>query len=160
MVHHTSAICHFGTLTVFTLSLLHCPPRIPPRTLRSEGKNLVVQPRHRLERALVRAFSCAGPRCWNSLPAHIRYSESLNSFKSLLKLTYSNLLSKTFYESKILKLHFFSNVSCICITLLCNCCTCMLLYTLVYNARAFLKVVVSVYLTTCIYSILLACVQG
>src|SRR6218665_3641594 len=32
-----------------------------------------------------RAFSAAGPRCWNSLPPVIRFADSVDSFKSQLK---------------------------------------------------------------------------
>ena len=32
-----------------------------------------------------RAFSVAAPRLWNQLPLHIKNSESVNQFKSLLK---------------------------------------------------------------------------
>src|SRR6218665_2980872 len=32
-----------------------------------------------------RAFSAAGPRCWNSLPPVIRFADSVDSFKAQLK---------------------------------------------------------------------------
>ena len=32
-----------------------------------------------------RAFSAAGPRCWNSLPSAIRLADSVDSFKVQLK---------------------------------------------------------------------------
>jgi len=32
-----------------------------------------------------RAFSAAGPRCWNNLPAALRAADSIDSFKTGLK---------------------------------------------------------------------------
>jgi len=40
-----------------------------------------------------RAFSAAGSRCWNRLPAALRAANSIDSFKTGLK-TYMYLLSK------------------------------------------------------------------
>src|SRR6218665_2624162 len=39
-----------------------------------------------------RAFSAAGPRCWNSLPPVIRFADSVASFKAQLKTVYYSLL--------------------------------------------------------------------
>ena len=57
-----------------------------PRTLTSYGD---------------RAFSCIGPRLWNSLPIIIRLSSSLDSFKSKLKHYFFN--SFTEYKAKLNK---------------------------------------------------------
>ena len=41
-----------------------------------------------------RAFSAAGPRCWNRLPAALRTSGSIDSFKTGLRPIYSALLTR------------------------------------------------------------------
>ena len=66
----------------------------PTRTLRSSFAGLLEEPPFKLSTVGARAFSCAAPRLWNSLPLHIRQSDSLNTFKShlkthLFKLAYS-----------------------------------------------------------------------
>ena len=59
----------------------------PRRSLRSSSDE------HLLEIPLVksklgsRSFSCAAPEIWNSLPQHIRKSNSLSYFKAHLKAT-------------------------------------------------------------------------
>lgn len=57
----------------------------PKRALRSSSQLLLVQPRSRLKTWGDRAFAIAAPRLWNNLPADIRMSESIQSFKSHLK---------------------------------------------------------------------------
>uniref|UniRef100_A0A3B4GYQ8 Reverse transcriptase domain-containing protein n=1 Tax=Pundamilia nyererei TaxID=303518 RepID=A0A3B4GYQ8_9CICH len=57
----------------------------PQRALRSSGQLLLVQPRSRLKTRGDRAFAVAAPRLWNTLPLHIRASDSIQSFKSSLK---------------------------------------------------------------------------
>ena len=59
-------------------------PYNPVRVLRSSDKHLLVIPR--TSSALGdRAFSVSAPTLWNSLPLNIRSSDSLQSFKNLLK---------------------------------------------------------------------------
>ena len=59
-------------------------PYIPPRSLRSSNKNLLIVPDIRSEIGR-RSFSFASPSIWNSLPQHIRSSDSLSAFRDLLK---------------------------------------------------------------------------
>ena len=59
-------------------------PYIPPRSLRSSNKNLLIVPDIRSEMSR-RSFSLAAPTIWNSLPQHIRSSDSLSVFRGLLK---------------------------------------------------------------------------
>ena len=59
-------------------------PYIPPRSLRSSNKNLLIVPDIRSEMGH-RSFSFASPSIWNSLPQHIRSSDSLSAFRGLLK---------------------------------------------------------------------------
>ena len=48
----------------------------PGRTLRSSGKSLLVTPKYKLKSYGQRAFSCAAPELWNSLPDNIRSCNS------------------------------------------------------------------------------------
>ena len=52
---------------------------------------LLCVPRHKLERYGRRSFSCAGSVLWNSFPEDMRLVDSLNSFKSHLKIHYFKL---------------------------------------------------------------------
>ena len=66
----------------------------PSRSLRSSSAGLLTVPTSRLSTLGARAFSCTAPRLWNSLPPHIRHSDSITTFKShlkthLFKLAYS-----------------------------------------------------------------------
>ena len=57
------------------------------RTLRSHsnGEIMLHQPIGRTAFYGDRAFSICAPRLWNSLPSHLRASQSLNGFKVMLK---------------------------------------------------------------------------
>jgi len=55
------------------------------RTLRSTNQLLLVVPRTRYSRWGDRAFSVAGPRLWNKLPADLRTITELGPFKAKLK---------------------------------------------------------------------------
>ena len=55
------------------------------RVLRSSSEIILDVPKSRLKTKGDRSFAVAGPRLWNSLPAHIRAAQSLGVFKSLLK---------------------------------------------------------------------------
>ena len=57
-------------------------PYIPPRSRRSSNKNLLIVPDIRSEMGR-RSFSFAAPTIWNSLPQHIRSSDSLSVFRGL-----------------------------------------------------------------------------
>ena len=63
----------------------------PGRELRSGDKNLLICKPFHLILFGKRAFSCAAPLLWNSLPDSIRQAPNLNTFRSLL---IRHLLSK------------------------------------------------------------------
>ena len=54
-------------------------------SLRSYSKKLLQNPRSKLKSYGDRRFSIAGPKLWNSIPASLRNTDSLNSFKKHLK---------------------------------------------------------------------------
>jgi len=56
----------------------------PTRTLRSSDKHLLSQPFIKLSLA-TKAFSVSAPSVWNNLSFNCRSSESLSTFKRLLK---------------------------------------------------------------------------
>ena len=60
-------------------------PYIPKRTLRSASMNLLDHEPYNLKGYGYRAFSVSAPRLWNSLPDHIRNSQSVEIFKSRVK---------------------------------------------------------------------------
>uniref|UniRef100_A0A8C5A3Y9 Reverse transcriptase domain-containing protein n=1 Tax=Gadus morhua TaxID=8049 RepID=A0A8C5A3Y9_GADMO len=82
-------------LLVLTYKALHhmAPPYLsdllslyqPPRALRSSSAGLLSTHTSKLHSLGDRAFSRISPRLWNSLPQHIRDSESLTIFQSRLK---------------------------------------------------------------------------
>lgn len=74
--------CLHGLAPLYLCSLI--TKRIAPRSLRSSEQLLCVVPPGNLM-AGQRAFSKAGPKLWNNLPAHIRNCDKLEPFKSLLK---------------------------------------------------------------------------
>ncbi|XP_059188467.1 uncharacterized protein LOC131971162 [Centropristis striata] len=57
----------------------------PSRSLRSSSAGLLITPTSRLSTMGARSFSCSAPRLWNSLPPHIRQSDTITTFKSQLK---------------------------------------------------------------------------
>ena len=57
----------------------------PSRTLRSRSRNLLTVPRSYTVTYGDRSFSVAAAKLWNSIPDHIRRSETLAMFKSSLK---------------------------------------------------------------------------
>ena len=65
----------------------------PSRSLRSASKNVLLVPPSNTKSYGDRAFQVAAPRLWNFMPDNIRFSNSLGSFKGLVK-TY--LFSKYF----------------------------------------------------------------
>ena len=54
-------------------------------SLRSCSNKLLQVPRSKLKSYGDRRFSIAGPKLWNSIPASLRNTDSLNSFKKTLK---------------------------------------------------------------------------
>ena len=54
-------------------------------SLRSCSNKLLQVPRSKLKSYGDRRFSIAGPKLWNSIPASLRNTDSLNSFKKHLK---------------------------------------------------------------------------
>ena len=57
----------------------------PTRSLRSSSKNLLEEPCYKLESYGARSFQCAAPRLWNELPQSLRDTNSLPTFKRMLK---------------------------------------------------------------------------
>ena len=53
--------------------------------LRSTSSNLLRQPRSNTKHYSDRAFSYAAPRLWNSLPDHVRNSQTIEIFKKQIK---------------------------------------------------------------------------
>ena len=60
-------------------------PYVPHRSLHSADQALVCVPRVNLKRFGQRAFSCAGPTLWNSLPFYLRKQQDSGHFKKDLK---------------------------------------------------------------------------
>ena len=57
----------------------------PTKNLRSAGKHLLEVPNVRLKSYGDRAFSVAAPKLWNEIPSVIKFSPSVDVFKSRLK---------------------------------------------------------------------------
>ena len=69
----------------------------PTRSLRSGSKHLLKCERSRLKTYGDRSFAVAAPSLWNTLPLHIKVSESVDTFKHnlktyLFKKSYSHIL--------------------------------------------------------------------
>ena len=61
-------------------------PYVPARTLRSSSdKSILCIPSNRTVTIGLKFFSYSAPKVWNSLPIHVRSSDSISSFKSALK---------------------------------------------------------------------------
>ena len=60
-------------------------PYKPGRSLRSEGKHLLMTPCYRLEGFGKRCFAHATPSLWNTLPISIKCAQFIDIFKSSLK---------------------------------------------------------------------------
>ena len=60
-------------------------PCNPTRSLRSEMFNILFRPRTNLKTYGERAFTHTGPTVWNSLPEHVKISNSIDAFKKSLK---------------------------------------------------------------------------
>ena len=60
-------------------------PFTPERALRSQDKELMVEPRFKLSTYGYREFSNHAPRLWNSLPLHLRNCTSMDLFRKELK---------------------------------------------------------------------------
>ena len=58
---------------------------VPQRRLRSSDSSLLTVPRTRLKTAGDRAFAHFAPKMWNDLPLHVRSTDKLTNFKSMLK---------------------------------------------------------------------------
>ena len=59
---------------------------VPTRSLRSATQGLLVVPKSFASTYGDRAFSVAAPKLWNNLPANIRTTSALESFKRKLKI--------------------------------------------------------------------------
>ena len=70
-------------------------PYIPPRTLRSSDKCLLKTPRTSSTSLGDCAFSVAAPILWNSLPLHLRQTNSLYKFKTGFKTFLFNVAYKS-----------------------------------------------------------------
>jgi len=82
----------------------HINRRETTQTLRSSNTLLLTVPFTRTELAK-RAFRCAAPSVWNSLPSFIINSGSLTTFKSRLKTYFSGYLSIVAYTSYLSSPH-------------------------------------------------------
>ena len=71
-------------------------PYLLSRSLRSYNKDFLIQPKTRCK-YWDRSFSSAAPRLWNSLPACIRSSSGVNSFKKSLKTLLFRLAFAEFF---------------------------------------------------------------
>ena len=60
-------------------------PYVPTRTLRSQNKLLLHQPRFHLKSYGRRACKTSAPCPWNDLPYNIKNSKDINNFKKKLK---------------------------------------------------------------------------
>jgi hypothetical protein len=60
-------------------------PQPTPRVTHSSDSGRLVVPLTKLKSFGDRAFSCYGPKIWNSLPADIRTAPDMTSFKRKLK---------------------------------------------------------------------------
>jgi len=67
-------------------------PYSPERNLRSQNKELLACPRTNTTIG-ARAFSVCGPKMWNALPEHIRYSSSLTQLQNRLIASFSDATS-------------------------------------------------------------------
>ena len=63
----------------------------PVRTLRSSRSTNLSVPRSRTSTYGDRSFACVSPRLWNKLPDFIRYSETLDYFKTTIGLRHTFL---------------------------------------------------------------------
>ena len=59
-------------------------PYKPERSLRSEGKHLLMTPRYRRKGFGKRCFAHSAPSLWNTLPISIKCAQSVDIFKSSL----------------------------------------------------------------------------
>jgi hypothetical protein len=64
----------------------------PARQLRSSSQSLLKVPRANLITAGDKAFSVFAPKAWNSLPLHIRQSDTVEQFKRNLKTHFFKVL--------------------------------------------------------------------
>ena len=83
LVCNTSKVCHITPL----LKNLAWKANTFSHNLRSSKDTLLLKPPTQLTKITLgdRAFICAAPKLWNSLPVSVRKAESLLSFKTLLK---------------------------------------------------------------------------
>ena len=72
-----------GLAPDYLANLLNFYKRV--RTLGSSRSINLFVPRSRISTYGDRSFACVSPRLWNKLPDFIRYSETLDSFKTRLK---------------------------------------------------------------------------
>jgi len=72
-----------GQAPVYICDMLH--KYTPTRTLRSQDQVLFHVPKTKKKTCGDRAFSCAAPKLWNSLPEDIRNAQTLVIFRKKLK---------------------------------------------------------------------------
>ena len=65
----------------------------PSRSTRPSASHLLSVPRHSLSYS-ARAFRVAAPKIWNSIPLHIRQSQTYSSFRRHLKTYYTVSVKK------------------------------------------------------------------
>ena len=79
-------ILHTGHTPYLTELLQYLKPAVQHPT-RSSASHLLSVPRHNLSCG-ARAFRVAAPKIWNSIPLHIRQSQTYSSFRRHLKTYY------------------------------------------------------------------------
>lgn len=108
---------------------------LPTRSLRSSSQVVLSVPRSQLKSRGDRAFSIAAPRLWNSLPPFIKFSSSLEVFKSNLKtyLFFKAFGSPWYPFYSVYLVYYFIGWCCMCIYV-CLCvnaysfCICMCIF--------------------------------
>ena len=83
----TKSYCQYIRLSMDSQSYISSLPSFcgSSYSLRSYSNKLLQVPRSKLKSYGDRRFSIAGPKLWNSIPASLRNTDSLNSFKKHLK---------------------------------------------------------------------------
>ena len=75
-------------------------PYVPSRVLRSSAHSLLVEPQMRLKTVGDRAYSACAPKLWNCLPENIRSTDTVESFKRLLKTyLFSQAIKSGFFDA-------------------------------------------------------------
>ena len=94
-------------------------PQSSSRNLRSSNTNLLHRPKTKLRTMGDRAFSSAAPRIWNTLPNHLRATQTVHTFKRGLKtFLYKPSISFFYFFIFIIVLGIFLSRPSFCVTFL------------------------------------------